>query len=589
MDKNLKIALILSATDKASAVLNKAFHNAEKQAKSISKTGREISDIGDKAVIAGGVITAFFGETIHLAEEAQKEANKLNAAFANVGKRGAEIAEQGKKFAEDYQLKIGVKDDEIEAAETKLAVFHNLFTENAIKAKLFERATKAAFDMQALGFGDAATNAQKLGKLLNDPINNLNSMGRTLGKISPAQKAHIALLYSENKLTEAQAYVLGLVEKKFRNAAETTATESDKMGVALHEAGVKIGKSLLPIYNSLIQKFIAILPAILTFIDRHQKMIKYLAAGGVAILGLGLALKFIGFALSGIGAAYKFVIGLGKIFVFSLRLGSQAAVLALRAYEGLKIGLMAINTVVMGSVIPAIESCSAAIVGFSATLLASPAAPFIIGAAAIAAIAYLVIKNWTKVSAFFKSMWNGIKALFTSMGGFFSSIWNGIKKVFTGAWDWISNLTKKFFQAGKNIVISIAKGIWAVITAPIQAIMYLVKKIRNFLPFSPAKEGPLRDIHKVKLVETIAATINAKPLLKAWGLAAGQLRMAMVQQTAFTGQSGGGYGSPIHFNPVINLHGSGTTADGRRITEHIRQDFARMMKEYQHQQGRINH
>jgi hypothetical protein len=40
----------------------------------------------------------------------------------------------------------------------------------------------------------------------------------------------------------------------------------------------------------------------------------------------------------------------------------------------------------------------------------------------------------------------------------------------------------------------------------------IVQKIRNLLPFSPAKEGPLRDIHRIKLIETIAASLNPDPL-----------------------------------------------------------------------------
>lgn len=41
-----------------------------------------------------------------------------------------------------------------------------------------------------------------------------------------------------------------------------------------------------------------------------------------------------------------------------------------------------------------------------------------------------------------------------------------------------------------------------------------MQKIRNFLPFSPAKEGPLSDLHRVKLIETIAQTITPTPLLE---------------------------------------------------------------------------
>ncbi|MEM0333417.1 MAG: hypothetical protein QXX30_03065 [Candidatus Aenigmatarchaeota archaeon] len=49
---------------------------------------------------------------------------------------------------------------------------------------------------------------------------------------------------------------------------------------------------------------------------------------------------------------------------------------------------------------------------------------------------------------------------------------------------------------------------------PIEAFKSIVQKIRNLLPFSPAKEGPLRDLHQIKLMETIAQGLTPYPLLE---------------------------------------------------------------------------
>src|SRR5690606_12024609 len=65
-----------------------------------------------------------------------------------------------------------------------------------------------------------------------------------------------------------------------------------------------------------------------------------------------------------------------------------------------------------------------------------------------------------------------------------------------------------FFNAGKNIVTSIADGINSAIGKVTDAIGNVTKKIRDFLPFSPAKEGPLRDIMNVKIAESIAEAIK---------------------------------------------------------------------------------
>src|SRR5690606_21240897 len=72
----------------------------------------------------------------------------------------------------------------------------------------------------------------------------------------------------------------------------------------------------------------------------------------------------------------------------------------------------------------------------------------------------------------------------------------------------IKEKATEFFDAGKNIVTSIADGINSAIGKVTDAIGNVTKKIRDFLPFSPAKEGPLRDIMNVKIAESIAEAIR---------------------------------------------------------------------------------
>lgn len=79
-------------------------------------------------------------------------------------------------------------------------------------------------------------------------------------------------------------------------------------------------------------------------------------------------------------------------------------------------------------------------------------------------------------------------------------------------------LVSKFTDAGANIVGMIADGITGAIGKAKEAIDGVVSKIRNFLPFSPAKEGPLSDLHKLNFGGTIATGfMQAKqPLVEQW-------------------------------------------------------------------------
>jgi TP901 family phage tail tape measure protein len=73
------------------------------------------------------------------------------------------------------------------------------------------------------------------------------------------------------------------------------------------------------------------------------------------------------------------------------------------------------------------------------------------------------------------------------------------------------------FEAGKKILESLYQGMMSFINKPVEAIRGLAQKMRNLLPFSPAKEGPFKDLHRIKIIETIAETMKPAPMLTAMG------------------------------------------------------------------------
>jgi len=106
----------------------------------------------------------------------------------------------------------------------------------------------------------------------------------------------------------------------------------------------------------------------------------------------------------------------------------------------------------------------------AATLAATwPILAIIAGIALLAAGVYLIIKNWDKIAAFFKRLWEGVKAIFTSVWnaivGFFKKVWTGIKNLIVGFANWFSNIFKtigNFFKSIWNAIAGFFKGIWDV-------------------------------------------------------------------------------------------------------------------------------
>lgn len=122
-----------------------------------------------------------------------------------------------------------------------------------------------------------------------------------------------------------------------------------------------------------------------------------------------------------------------------------------------------------------------------------------------------VIVNLVQVTLVGKAL-SAARLLIGGLRGIFTTVWNTAKSVFrngiNGALNIIKGFATKFFNAGKNIVTSIANGIKSAVGKVSSAISGIASKVRGFLPFSPAKEGPLDDIHRLNFGGPIEDSIN---------------------------------------------------------------------------------
>lgn len=191
---------------------------------------------------------------------------------------------------------------------------------------------------------------------------------------------------------------------------------------------------------------------------------------------------------------------------------------------------------VVGGALLVISAISKVVAIFNMVLYANPIVWVIAAVIALAASAYLVYKNWGKITAFF------------------SKVWDGIKQAVANGWNAIFAFHVKFYNAGRNIVRAIGKGIWDFVSFPIRAIKHIATKIREYLPFSPAKVGPLKTLHRVKIAETIASSIKTSPIKSAMERAVSPIQ----SQGAFAFAGGGsGSGISINFAPTLNMGAGG--------------------------------
>ena len=246
---------------------------------------------------------------------------------------------------------------------------------------------------------------------------------------------------------------------------------------------------------------------------------------------------------------------------------------------------------------------------FSVTLLTSP-----IGwiALAIGAVVFVIYKYWKPITAFFKGVWQGLKAGLQPLFPVFKQILealnpiiapikaiiNWFKKVIKPVEDTggaaeamgvkfgkilaniIVTITKfiaKIFECGLKIPTMIANGIMAGIGKITHAIKAVTQTIRDHLPHSPAKVGPLKDLNKVKIVETIASTIKPNPLANAMTKSLstfhGTFKANIPKFTPISQTNS----SPIsiNYNPVITMSGNAS-----------KEDFAQLLR--QHKEELLN-
>lgn len=366
-----------------------------------------------------------------------------------------------------------------------------------------------------------------------------------------------------------------------------------------------------------------------------------LAAGtllvGIAAIGATAPAAMTGLATIGSGASFA----TAKVAALAARLRAKWVVSRLPSSMFGDIipgtakaqgGLTALMTSIKTGFVPALRSAMLAMRAFSLSLLTNP-----IGwiALAIGAAALIIYKYWKPISGFFKGMWQGLKEglkglepawnVFKKIAPFLFPIitplkwiWNAVKallkpvddvggaaqnmgvrfgKALAGILTFVLTLQAKMLTAGFNIVNSLFEGMKKAINKPVELMKGLAQKLRNHLPFSPAKEGPLKDIHRIRLIETIADSMKPAPMVKAMRTVTAATMLAtavpafaapgsmqapasQAMRLASQPQSRQSPATQITFAPVINL-APGTPADARQQVEQAlkfsQSEFERML------------
>lgn len=184
-------------------------------------------------------------------EVANKRIEQVTKSMGLVGGAYEGGVERLDKYSQSLARQIGVEDSSIKAVQGKLLTFSNVGKTMNEAGGAMDRATQAAYNLASAGFGNAESNATKLGKALQDPVKGSTALARVGVTLTQAQKDQIAAFMKSGQVAQAQGIILGALEKKVGGVAEATATGAQKMEVAFNQFKEKIGTSLIPVFNKI--------------------------------------------------------------------------------------------------------------------------------------------------------------------------------------------------------------------------------------------------------------------------------------------------------------------------------------------------
>ena len=231
--------------------------------KGIDQSQKQVTTMGDKiskfgkaagvALLAAGAAAVAFGAKALLAGEAASTSNariqQINESMGLFGNSTDAVTASLVNYANEVARSTGIDQNAIKATQAKLLTFKEIaITADEVNGN-FQRATKAAIDLGAAGFGTAEENAVSLGKALNDPIKGIGALTRNGITFTASEKERIKVLVESNQVGEAQNMILAAIETQVGGTAEATANATDRIKVGFSQVTETIGMALLPAFE----------------------------------------------------------------------------------------------------------------------------------------------------------------------------------------------------------------------------------------------------------------------------------------------------------------------------------------------------
>jgi TP901 family phage tail tape measure protein len=336
------------------------------------------------------------------------------------------------------------------------------------------KARKAAKGV-ALGISEELAKGMQI-----DPEGTIKSVLEKMAKLPKEQQVSIAgaLFGEESKqaimplltntkligqafdlIRDKQAFA-GSMQKEFANQMQTSSSQAQIFQNGLNAVGVTIGTALLPSLNSTLKIVVPVLVRFAEWAQKNEGLVTGIVQVGLAISGLLIAVPILTGIVSAFGAIGT---AIGAVLSAGPLLAGLGTVFAL--------------------VVPPIGLVAAAIAG-------------------VAALTFVIVKNWKPIRGFFSRLWNQIVAIVKSVGprilSVFAPIPDAILNIFSAGrigqkivsliFAPIPAAIVRIFSVatiGQQIITSIINGLKARASGLLDWAKGIGSRIRGFLHFGP--------------------------------------------------------------------------------------------------------
>ena len=482
-----------AAVDSATASLNKMENelNELKGAGSFSELSTQMADVGQKMQNMGQTLTnigtrmttmitlplaAAGAASMKLASDTEEAKNKVEVVFGSMAQSVKDFADTA---LESYGLAEG---SALTMASTFGAMASSMGLSEQASASMSTSLTALAADMASFYNVSTEVAQTSLQGIFTGETEALKKFGIVMTQTNfeefAQQNGKVYSQMSEGeKVMTRYAYVLNATKDAQGDFARTSDGAANSFRVfqeSLKELGAAFGEQLLPIITPIIQ-------AITSFI---QKIAELPAPIRKIIVVFGLLLAAIGPVILIIGT---FMSAIGTIL-------TQGPIIA----------------AAFAALIPVIKGLAASFIELTVA-----AAPWLLLAAAIAAAAYLIYKNWDSISEGAKDMAKEVGKAFEDFKGVLKSVIEAIKDFISGVAQFFGSLPEKIAtaikeaaarvkeefqrmvtnakQSGAHFVDGFVEGITKRLQKVIDACKKIAETVTSFLGFTRPDKGPLHE------------------------------------------------------------------------------------------------